>query len=95
MGNTTMAFEVDDQIKERFLRLAETRNCSVDDLFRDLMREFVEQESDPAYDAWFREQVQIGLDQVNQGQVISSEEVEAEFAARRAETQRQLRRGQK
>ena len=42
------------------------------------------------HDAWFREQVRIGLDSANAGKLISYEETEARFAARRAETRRRL-----
>jgi len=42
------------------------------------------------YDAWFRRQVQIGLNQADAGELIPSEEVEAYFAAKRAETRRKL-----
>lgn len=38
---------------------------------------------DDDYDAWFRRQVQIGLDAANAGHLISNDEVEAEFARRR------------
>jgi len=39
-----------------------------------------------SYDAWFQQQVQIGLDQANAGNLISHEDVEAKFAAKRAAT---------
>ena len=38
------------------------------------------------HDAWFRRQVQAGLDSANAGRLVSAEDVEAEFSARRAET---------
>jgi len=37
-------------------------------------------EGDAEYDAWFRREVQIGLDQANAGLLIPSEQVEAEAA---------------
>jgi len=43
-----------------------------------------------AHDAWFRRQVKIGLDSAHAGNLVSAEEVEAEFAARRAATRRRL-----
>ena len=43
-----------------------------------------------AYDAWFREQVQIGIDSANAGNLIPAAEVEARFAAKRAATRRRL-----
>ena len=40
---------------------------------------FKEPGEDPEYDAWFKEQVQIGIDQANRGELISGEEVEREL----------------
>ena len=40
--------------------------------------------------AWFREQVRAGLDSANAGNLVSNEDVEAKFAARRAETRRKV-----
>jgi len=46
--------------------------------------------SGPDYDAWFRREVQIGLDQANAGMLIPDEEVEAEAALWRAQMQRKM-----
>ena len=40
--------------------------------------------------AWFRDQVRIGLDSANAGNLVSNEDVEAKFAARRAEARRKI-----
>ena len=42
------------------------------------------------YDAWFRRQVQAGLESANAGNLIPADDVEAVFAARRAQTRRRL-----
>lgn len=42
------------------------------------------------HDAWFARQVRSGLDSDNAGRLVPGETVEAEFAARRAETRRKL-----
>jgi predicted transcriptional regulator len=42
------------------------------------------------HDAWFRRQVQAGLNSANAGHLFTAEEVEAEFVQRRAETHRKL-----
>jgi len=53
------------------------------------MSDFVRQQQDAAeHDAWFRRQVQAGLDAANTGDVISAKVVEAEAAAWRKETRR-------
>ncbi|MGB3290396.1 MAG: hypothetical protein WBA83_14080 [Burkholderiaceae bacterium] len=46
--------------------------------------------SSKAHDAWFRRQVQIGLDSANAGDVIPAAEVEAEAEAWRAEMRRKI-----
>jgi len=46
--------------------------------------------SGPDYDAWFRREVQIGLDQANSGMLIPHERVKAYFAAKREATLRQI-----
>jgi predicted transcriptional regulator len=90
MATTTITFEIDENLKQQFAEVARAHHCSAEELLPHLVREFVEAESDPEYNEWFRQQVQIGLDDANAGRMISSEEVEAEFAARRAETLRKL-----
>ena len=53
------------------------------------MRDIVHRQKEAEeYGAWFREQVLIGLDSANAGNLISNEDVEAKFAARRAEARR-------
>jgi predicted transcriptional regulator len=49
-----------------------------------------QQQEAAEHDAWFRRQVQIGLDAANAGDLIPGDEVEAKFAAKRAETRRRL-----
>lgn len=93
MAATTITFEIDEQLKQQFLELAKSRNCSAEELLPHLIRQFIEAESDPDYNEWFRQQVQIGMDDIAAGRWVSSEEVEAEFAALRAETERKLRGG--
>jgi hypothetical protein len=47
-------------------------------------------EIEAGYDEWIRRKVQVAIDSANAGRVVSAEEVEARFAAKRAETQRKL-----
>lgn len=42
------------------------------------------------YDAWFRREVQKGLDSANAGNLIPAADVEARFAAKREATRRRL-----
>jgi len=88
---TTFTFRVDECLKSEFATAAKARDRNVAQLLRDFMRDFVQQQRDAAaHDAWFRSQVQAGLDSANAGELISSEEVEAEAATWRAETRRKM-----
>lgn len=91
MTEATFTFRVDEALKNEFDRAAQARDRTGAQLLQDLMREFVQQQHEAHDDdAWFRRQVQIGLDQANAGELIPAAEVEARFAARRAATRRRL-----
>lgn len=91
MSEATFTFRVDEALKAEFSTAAKARDRSGAQLLRDFMREFVQQQQDAAaQDAWFRQQVQAGLDSANAGNLIASDEVEARFAAKRAATRRRL-----
>jgi predicted transcriptional regulator len=91
MSEATFTFRVDESLKEQFSTAAKSRDRTGAQLLRDFMRDFVKQQQEATeHDAWFRRQVQIGLDSANAGNLIPAEEVEAEFAAKRAATQMRL-----
>jgi len=91
MSEATFTFRVDEALKAEFSTAAKARDRSGAQLLRDFMREFVQQQQEAAeHDAWFRRQVQIGLDSANAGNLISAADVEATFAAKRAATRRRL-----
>lgn len=91
MSETTFTFRVEEDLKSEFSTAAKTRDRSAAQLLRDFMRDFVRQQQEAAeHDAWFRRQVQIGLDSANAGKLIPADEVEAKFAAKREATRRRL-----
>lgn len=91
MSEATITFRVDESLKIEFSTAAKSRDRTGAQLLRDFMRDFVrQQEEATAHDAWFRRQVQIGLDSANAGNLIPAAEVEAQFAAKRAATRRRL-----
>ena len=91
MADATFTFRVDEALKAAFSMAAKSRDRNGAQLLRDFMREFVQQQRESAeHDAWFRQQVQIGLDSANTGHLIPAADVEAKFAAKRAATRRQL-----
>ena len=89
MSDATFTFRVDEALKHDFTTAAKARDRTGAQLLRDFMRDFVQQQQKAAeHDAWFRRQVQIGLDSAKAGNLIPATEVEAKFAARRAATRR-------
>lgn len=95
MSDATFTFRVEESLKEQFTTAAKGRDRSGAQLLRDFMREFVQQQNSAAeHDAWFRQQVRVGLDSANAGHLISAADVEAKFAARRAATRSKIEAGQ-
>ncbi len=94
MPEATFTFRVDDELKTRFSTIARAHDRTGAQLLRDFMRSYVEREEQAGgYDAWFRRQVQIGLDAATAGDTISAEEVEAEAEAWRRKARRKIARG--
>jgi hypothetical protein len=94
MSEATFTFRVDEALKNEFATAAKTRDRTGTQLLRDFMREFVRQQHEAVeHDAWFRQQVQAGLDSAAAGRLVPAAEVEARFAARRAVTRRRQAEG--
>lgn len=91
MSDATFTFRVDDALKAEFSQAAKAKDRTGAQLLRDFMRDYVRQQQEAAeHDAWFRREVQAGIDAANAGDVIPAAEVEAQFAAKRAATRRRL-----
>lgn len=91
MSEATFTFQVDESLQDQLTTAAKGRDRTGTQLLRDFMRDFVRLQQEAAeHDAWFRRQVQSGLDSANAGNLISAAEVEAKFAAKRAATRRRL-----
>lgn len=91
MAEAIFTFPVDKALKEQFTAAAESGDRPAEQVLRDFMREFVRRQREAIDDdAWFRHQVQVGIDAANAGDVASFEEVEAEAAAWREEMRRKL-----
>jgi predicted transcriptional regulator len=86
MSGVNFTFRVDESLKEQFTTTAKIRGLTGAQLLRDFMREFVQQQDPAAYNTWFAQEVQAGLDSANAGKLIPNADVEARFAARRAAT---------
>ena len=94
MSEATFTFRVDESLKTDFSAAAKSRDRSGAQLLRDFMRDFVRHQQEAGeHDAWFRRQVQAGLDSANSGRLVPADEVEAEFAARRLQSRLKLEAG--
>lgn len=92
MSQSTFTFRVEKDLKENFVTIAKSMDRKGAQLLRDYMRDFVRQQTEKEeHDTWFREQMQVGLEAANAGDVISAEEVEAEAAAWRENTRSKMR----
>jgi len=91
MSEATFTFRLDESLKLQFATAAKSSDRNGAQLLRDFMRDFVRQQQETAaHDAWFRRQVQTGIDAANVGDVVNADEVEAEAAAWRAQTRLKL-----
>ena len=92
MNEATFTFRVEEELKENFATAAKARDRTGAQLLRDFMRDFVKKQQEATeHDVWFRGQVQAGLDSANAGNMVSADDVEAEFAKRREQTRRKLK----
>ena len=81
MTEATFTFRVDEALKSEFAQAAKAKDRTGAQLLRDFMRQYVERQQEvAAHDAWFRQEVQIGLNAANAGHLIPGNEVEAEAA---------------
>ena len=91
MNEATFTVRVDEGLKSEFTTAAKSSDRNAAQVLRGFMRDYVRQQQEAAeHDAWFRRQVQVGIDAANAGDLIPGDEVEAEAAAWREATQQRL-----
>lgn len=91
MTEATFTFRVDEALKAEFTQAAKAKDRTAAQLLRDFMRDFVQRQNEAAeYDAWFRREVQIALDEADDGKLVPAAEVEADAAVWRAEMRRRM-----
>ncbi|MFC5373529.1 CopG family ribbon-helix-helix protein [Brevundimonas faecalis] len=95
MNDATFTFRVDEALKNAFTTATKSSDRNAAQVLRGFMRDYVRhQQEAAAHEAWFRRQVQAGIDAADAGDLISAETVEAEAAAwREAMRQRSASRG--
>ena len=78
--------KLEPELRDSFMAEAAAAHRPASQLVREFMRDFIKRQHEAReYDAWFRQKVEAGRAEARAGRGRSHEEVEAEFAARRAE----------
>lgn len=84
----TMKLEA--ELREEFMAEAKASHRPASQVMRELMREFVQRQREAReYDIYLRSKVEAARASTRAGQGRPNDEVEAEFAARRAQVDRQ------
>ncbi|EAA6550295.1 hypothetical protein DLB95_25700 [Salmonella enterica subsp. diarizonae] len=81
MSQVNMNLRIDAELKDAFMAAAKNMDRNGSQLIRDFMRQTVERQ----HNAWFREQVDAGRQQLQHGEVLSHDMVEAAAASWRHE----------
>jgi predicted transcriptional regulator len=82
--------KLEPELRDAFMAAAAEVDRPASQIVRELMRGYVEKKKDEReYEEFVRRKVEKALESVKAGRLLSSEEVEEEFAKRRAELRRQ------
>lgn len=77
--------KLESTLREDFIAAAKASDRPASQVIRELMREYIRRQNEShAYDAYLAQKVERGRQDIRAGNVLSNEEVEAQFAARRA-----------
>lgn len=91
MSDATFTFRVDEDLKVEFASAAKAHDRTGAQLLRDFMRSYVAQQQETQdYDEWLISKVEQSRASANAGNLIPAADVEARFAARRADTRTHL-----
>jgi predicted transcriptional regulator len=85
MTKVPLTVEVESELQAEIAAMASVLGMSVDQLLNQLMRDAVSRNG-ATVDQWIRTEIQRGIDEANEGLLIPAEQVEEEFAKRRAAT---------
>ena len=81
--------KLEPELRAEFVAEAEAAHRPASQILRELMREFIQRQRDARdYDAFLRQKVEAARDSMHAGRGRTNDEVEAEFAARRADASR-------
>lgn len=82
--------KLEPALRDEFMAEAEAAHRPASQVVRDLMREFIQRQRDAReYDEFLRRKMELARASMRAGRGRSNEEVEAEFASRRADLLRE------
>ncbi len=82
--------KLETELRDEFVAEAEALHRPASQVVRELMREFVQRQRDERdYEAFLRSKVEASRSSMRAGRGLSNEDVEVDFAARRAKVARQ------
>ncbi|MDR0806266.1 MAG: antitoxin of toxin-antitoxin stability system [Enterobacteriaceae bacterium] len=83
--HAVFTMKLEPELRAEFISEAEAAHRPASQVLRELMREFIQhQRESREYDEFLRQKIETSRISMNAGQGRSNEEVEADFAARRA-----------
>ncbi len=78
--------KLEPELRSEFMAEAEASHRPASQILRELMRDFVQRQKQARdYDDFLRDKVELARAQIANGQTATHEEVQARFAAKRAE----------
>lgn len=79
------SMKLEPELRAEFMAAAEASHRPASQILRELMREFITRQREAGeYDAYLRAKVEAGRESMQAGRGQSNDEVEAQFARRRA-----------
>jgi predicted transcriptional regulator len=89
MTQAKFTFDVDEDLKAAFGNAARADSRDAPEVLRALMRDYIESRTQAAeYDDWFRRKVTSAIVSADAGDLLSGDDVEAEFTAMREQAMR-------
>jgi predicted transcriptional regulator len=78
--------KLESELRDAFIAEAQASDRPASQIMREMMRDFIKRrQEERSYDDFLRRKVEIARAQLRAGEGIPAEEIEAEFAARRAD----------
>ncbi|HEY4252479.1 MAG TPA: antitoxin of toxin-antitoxin stability system [Roseomonas sp.] len=85
MKEAVFTMKLEAELRDAFMAAAEAAHRPASQVVRELMRDYIERRrEEQAYDDFLRRKVELAEASIRAGRVRSNEEVEADFAERRA-----------